>query len=218
MLVDYDGSISLSVPSASVSHKCHSLLVNLVWHTHTGMHMVTWDMIICRCRLTEGITHWLDLERLTRGWKVAGPCRSGGRIFFSRVNFMCRLLVLFWYPFHPCVSTVAHKRSQSFCQKCRWQVTAEHACIYIYIYINTCGFAWSDVVHGCMVYTYRMCRHCGFEKVEGMKENYLFPFPQAKRSLWAWLCMKRQGAWLYGVPRTLWWTQLSLWFWKSKSK
>ena len=31
------------------------------------------------------------LERRTRDRKVAGsnPCRSGGRIFFSRVNFLC---------------------------------------------------------------------------------------------------------------------------------
>ena len=29
--------------------------------------------------------------------------------------------------FHPCVTAVARKRSRSFCQKCRWQVTAKHA-------------------------------------------------------------------------------------------
>ena len=34
---------------------------------------------------------------------------------------------LFRYPFHPCVTAVARKRSQSFCQTCRWQVTAKHA-------------------------------------------------------------------------------------------
>ena len=33
----------------------------------------------------------------------------------------------FRYPFHPRVTTVARKRSRSFCQKCRWQVTAKHA-------------------------------------------------------------------------------------------
>ena len=50
---------------------------------------------------------------------------GGGRIFFSRVNFLCWLL--FRYPFHPRVTAVARKRPRSFCQKCRWQVTAEHA-------------------------------------------------------------------------------------------
>ena len=78
--------------------------------------------------LTEsgaGIAQWL--ERRTRDWKVAGsnPCWNGGRIFFSRVDFLCWLL--FRYPFHPRVTTVARKKSRSFCQKCRWQVTAKHA-------------------------------------------------------------------------------------------
>ena len=46
-------------------------------------------------------------------------------IFFSRVDFLCWLL--FQYPFHPCGTAVACKRSRSFFQKCRWQVTAKHA-------------------------------------------------------------------------------------------
>ena len=72
-----------------------------------------------------GIAQWL--ERRTRDWKVASsnPCWNGGRIFFSRVDFLCWLL--FRYPVHPRVTTVARKRSRSFCQKCRWQVTAKHA-------------------------------------------------------------------------------------------
>ena len=72
-----------------------------------------------------GIAQWL--ERRTRDWKVAGsnPCWNGGRIFFSRVDSLCWLL--FRYPFHPRVTTVARKKSRSFCQRCRWQVTAKHA-------------------------------------------------------------------------------------------
>ena len=72
-----------------------------------------------------GIAQWL--ERRTHDWKITGsnPCWNGGRIFFSRVDFLCWLLLR--YPFHPCVTTVARKRSRSFCQKCRWQVTAKHA-------------------------------------------------------------------------------------------
>ena len=72
-----------------------------------------------------GIAQWL--EHRTRDWKAVGsnPCWNGGRIFFSRVDFLCWLL--FRYPFHPRVTTVARKKSQSFCQKCRWQVTAKHA-------------------------------------------------------------------------------------------
>ena len=71
------------------------------------------------------IAQWLECR--TPDWKVTGlnPCRTGGRIFFSRVNFLCWLL--FQYPFHPRVTAVARKRSRPFCQKCRWQVTAKHA-------------------------------------------------------------------------------------------
>ena len=74
-----------------------------------------------------GITRWLECR--TRDWKVAGsnPCRSGRREKkICRVNFLCWLL--FWYPFHPRVTAVARKRSRSFCQKCRLQVIAKHAC------------------------------------------------------------------------------------------
>ena len=41
-----------------------------------------------------GIAHWL--QRQTRDRKVMGsnPWRSGGRIFFSRVNFLCKLQTL----------------------------------------------------------------------------------------------------------------------------
>ena len=65
--------------------------------------------------LGAGIAQWL--EHRTRDWKVAGsnPCWNGGRIFFSRVDFLCWLL--FRYPFHPRVTAVARKKSRSFCQK-----------------------------------------------------------------------------------------------------
>ena len=65
--------------------------------------------------LGTGIAQWL--ERRTCDWKVPGsnPCRSGGRIFFSGVDFLYWLL--FQYLFHPCVTAVARKRSRSFCQK-----------------------------------------------------------------------------------------------------
>ena len=87
------------------------------------------DWLLCgvskHCELGAGIAQWL--ERRTRDWKVAGsnPCWGGGRIFFSRVNFLCWLL--FRCPFHPRVTAVARKRPRSFCQKRRWQVTAKHA-------------------------------------------------------------------------------------------
>ena len=92
-----------------------------------------------------GIAQWL--ERWTRDWKVAGsnPCWSGGRILFSRVHFLCWLL--FRYPFNPRVTAVAHKRSWSFCQKCRWQVTAKHAyTLHMWLCMKWHG-AWLYGVH-----------------------------------------------------------------------
>ena len=72
-----------------------------------------------------GIAQWLECQ--TCDWKVAGsnPCRSSRRIIFSRVDFRC--WILFQYLFHPCVTAIARKKSRSFCQKHRWQVTAKHA-------------------------------------------------------------------------------------------
>ena len=75
----------------------------------------------------DGIAQWL--ERWSHDQKVSGfsPGRSGRRLFFSRVNSPCR--VSFWCLFHPNVTAAASKKSSSFCQKCRWQVTTKHACI-----------------------------------------------------------------------------------------
>ena len=94
--------------------------------------------------LGAGIAQWL--ERQTRDWKVAGSNPwSGGRIFFSRVDFLCWLF--FRYPFQPHVTTVARKRSQSFCQKCRWQVTAKHAyTLHMWLCMKWHG-AWLYGVH-----------------------------------------------------------------------
>ena len=72
-----------------------------------------WGLVTTKVIQGAGIAQWL--EHRTRDWKVAGsnPCWNGGRIFFSRVDFLCWLL--FRYPFHHRVSTVARKKSRSFC-------------------------------------------------------------------------------------------------------
>ena len=92
-----------------------------------------------------GIAQWL--ECWTRDRKVPGssPRMSGRRIFFSRVNFLCWLISA---SIPPDVTTVACQKSQSFHQKCRWQVTAKltHA-PWPYL----CDFDWSDTVNWCMV-------------------------------------------------------------------
>ena len=48
----------------------------------------------------------------------------------------------------PCYAQVARKRSRSFCQKCRWQVTAKHTCTPTHEVDVT-------IMHGYMVYTER---------------------------------------------------------------
>ena len=107
-----------------------------------------------------GIAQWL--ERRTRNWKVAGsnPCWSGGIIFFSRVDFLCWLL--FRYSFHPRVTAVARKRSRSFCQKCRGRLELNTHTPYV------CGFAWSGMEHGCMVYTELAPRRLQFHVAPAM--------------------------------------------------
>ena len=52
-----------------------------------------------------------------------------GRIFFSRVNFQCWLVL--GYPFQARNNKVARKRLRSFCRKCRWKVTNKHKCTLV---------------------------------------------------------------------------------------
>ena len=105
--------------------------MNGIWHSWS-----LWTHVEClsewapcgdvfQFHLGAGIAQWL--ESRTGDWKVAGsnPGRSGGNFFFSRVDFLCKLL--FRYLFHPSVTAAALERSWSFCQKWRWQVTAKHA-------------------------------------------------------------------------------------------
>ena len=64
----------------------------------TQAHHMAWQQGV-------GIAQWL--EHQTPDWKVTGssPCSCGGRIFFSRVNFLCWLL--FQYLFHhPCYHSI----------------------------------------------------------------------------------------------------------------
>ena len=54
---------------------------------------------------------------------------------------------LFQYPFHTCATPVARKRSRPFCQSAGGRLQLNMHAPYV------CVFAWSDMVHGCMVYT-----------------------------------------------------------------
>ena len=115
-------------------------------------------------------------ERRTRDWKVAGsnPCRSSGRILFSRVNFLCWLL--FRYPFHPRVTAVARKGPRSFCRKYRWQVAAEYACtLSMWPCMKWYG-AWLYGVHrtrqdGSSFMWHQPCQHCKYTTSEDIEKR-----------------------------------------------
>ena len=109
-----------------------------------------WKAVPCRFVVPYLVLEWdSSVVRAPDSWLKDRGFES---LQERRDNFLVHgqlSVLLFWYPFHTCVTEVARKRSRSFCRKCRWKVTAKHA------------------------YTLRM-----------------------------WLCMKWQGAWLYGVQRT----------------
>ena len=53
----------------------------------------------------------------------------------------------FRYPFHPRVTAVARKRPGHSAQSAGGRLRLNTHTLYV------CGFAWIDMVHGCMVYT-----------------------------------------------------------------
>ena len=79
--------------------------------------------------------------------RVRIPAGAAGECFFSESTFCA---VSFRYPFHSRVNAVARKRSWSFFERCRWQVTAKHACTAH----TRLGIKWHcKLVRGCTVYT-----------------------------------------------------------------
>ena len=94
-----------------------------------------------------GIAQWL--ERRAHDRTAAAGFRESRQEWLGNLLLQGQLSVLTLisvYSVHPRVTAVACKRSRSFCQTCRWQVTAKHAC-------TLRSTRWRDTVHGCMVYT-----------------------------------------------------------------
>ena len=118
------------------SHKQSVIGQSRFWCT-SGVHVHTKSS-------TDKIWHMGSRDRSVI-WStrlvIKSPSGRGERIFFFRVNFPCGLL--FWYLFLPRVTSVAPKKSWSFCPKCRLQLST-HA-HYV------CGFEWSDTVNQSMV-------------------------------------------------------------------
>ena len=67
--------------------------------------------------------------------RVQIPAGAAGE--FSSPESQLSVLTLILVSVPPCVTAVAHKRCWSFCQKCRWHVTAK-TCMHL---TYTCGFA-----------------------------------------------------------------------------
>ena len=73
----------------------------------------------------SGVACWLECHTRDRQVASSNHSWSDGRIFSSRVNFVCWLL--FGVRSTARVTAVARKRPRLFCQKCRYQVTPKHA-------------------------------------------------------------------------------------------
>ena len=73
-------------------------------------------------------SHKLKLAKILV-YCLQGPGRSNGSDIYNCFYYILSITdpSAVCYPFHPRVTAVARKRSRSFCQKCRWQVTAKHA-------------------------------------------------------------------------------------------
>ena len=78
-------------------------------------------------------------------------------------QFVCTMYV-FRYLFHPPVTAVVCKRSWSFCQKCRWQVTAKHTYTLPVWFCMKWHGAWLCGVHrtcqdSCSFMWHQPCHH-----------------------------------------------------------
>ena len=125
-------------------------------------------------------------------------CKRGGRIFFSRVNFLFWLL--FQHPFHPHVTAVARKRPPSFRQKCRWQVTAKHAyTLRMWLCMNWHG-AWLYGVHrtrrdGSSFMWHQPCQHCKYTTSLDIQKRAIKSYSLMQNHMRAqWVCSKAENS------------------------
>ena len=136
----------------SWSRSCVGVLVSRAFlqHTHkpfefSTRHPYTIPVWVERLRVKE------DCANLISNGCVSTAVRLKRLKWHTGFNLSQRLKRLKWrYPFHPNVTAVAPKISRSFCQKCRWQVTAKHT-------YTLPKWLWMKrhckLVHGSMVYT-----------------------------------------------------------------
>ena len=92
----------------------------------------------------------LVLDLWSKGPRFESPQESRENFLFQGKLSVLLNESYFGYPFHPHATSLAHKRSLSLHQKCRWLVTAKHTCtLPVWLWMR-----WHcQLVHGCIVYT-----------------------------------------------------------------
>ena len=131
----------LSLPLTTAPHDSSSLIysknlssgatvrksinfISTYWEDNTALQLYphfnvtclfnrSWDSLLARVQ-----------DSLSKGCEFKS--RLGQQENFLIPSQLCVLTVI-QCPFHPQVTTVAHKWLWSFCQKCTWQVTPKHA-------------------------------------------------------------------------------------------
>ena len=116
-------TISEMTPNKVHHSGCMILFFHFKSLNHMTQHPIVHYVIVVWAR----IACWLECWTHDRKVVSLNPSRSGRRILFSRINFLCWLL--FCVHCTPLLPQwhMKNKIKRSFCQKCRWQVTPKHA-------------------------------------------------------------------------------------------
>ena len=83
----------------------------------------------------------------------------------------------FRYPFHPRVTTVARKKSRSFCQKCRWQVTAKTRIHLTYV----------DFLEPCFGIGHNLSLICQMTSEDIKHQTHHHYFDTSSGAVWKWM-------------------------------
>ena len=114
----------------------HFLLQHIVLDFFFFFENCSMFVLVCFC-----MRSWDSLlvrvpDSWTKGCKFKSQQEQQENVLFQ--SQLC-VLTLIWCPFHPHFTAVARKRPQSFCQKCKWQVTSEYAYT-----LNPTKSEWAD--------------------------------------------------------------------------
>ena len=151
-----------------------------------------------------GMPQWLECR--THDWKVTGSncCSCGGRILLFRMNFLCWLL--FQYPFHPPCYCSSTWRSRSFCQKCRWQVTAKYAYTLRMWLCTKWHVTWCMVVwctqnlrqDGSSFMWHHLCQRCKYTTSVDIKKRVIKCYSLMQNHMRAqWVCSRAENRPVY---------------------